>query len=108
MYEHKKGATLSLAGVISAPVGGTLPDFSDWTASSQIRLLDGTLVATLNVTWLAVATGRLRIYSNNTSNWPVGMAQIDVKFALNSTGETVYSNTQPIQIVQGITTSVNP
>lgn len=28
MYEHKKGATLSLAGAITATAGETLPDFS--------------------------------------------------------------------------------
>lgn len=103
MYEHKRGATLSLAGAIVATAGETLPNFTDWSGSSQIRMLNGTLVESLQVTWLDVATGKLKVYSNDTADWPTGVAEIDVKFTLTSTGETIYSKTQPILIVKGVT-----
>jgi hypothetical protein len=102
MYEHKKGATLSLAGSLTPPAGGTLPSFTGWTGSCQIRMLNGNLVETLEFTWLNVNTGTLRIYKLDTSLWPVGVAEIDVKFTSPS-GETLFTSTQQISIVKGIT-----
>ena len=103
MYEHKIGATLSLAGAIVATAGETLPDFSTWVGSSQIRMLNGTLVESLVVSWVDVSTGKLKVYSNDTADWPAGVAEIDIKFTSTTTGQKVYSKTQQILLVKAVT-----
>ena len=102
MYEHKKGATLSLAGAITATAGETLPDFSGTVISSQIRMLNDTLVAELEAGWVDVATATVKIYKKDTTGWPIGVAEIDVRFT-NLAGEVLFTSTQPVNITKGVT-----
>lgn len=102
IFEHKQGATLSLAGAITPSVGETLPDFTGWVPTAQIRMLDDTLVDTLEASWVDVATGSLRVYKKVTTGWPVGVAEIDVRFA-NLAGNVLFTTTQPVRIVKHIT-----
>jgi hypothetical protein len=101
-YLHKKGATLSLAGSIVATEGDTLPDFTGVVPSGQIRMLDDTLVDTLEVSWLDVATRSLKVYKKNTAGWSEGLAEIDIKF-VNIAEEVLFTTTQQIVVVKGVT-----
>lgn len=102
MFQHKRGETLSLAGSITATDGEDLPSFLGWVGSAQVRLLDGTLVADLEVSWLDVEQGFLKVYKKDTQNWPLGVAEIDIKF-VNTEGETLFTTTKPFTIVREVT-----
>lgn len=102
IYQHKKGATLSLAGVITATAGETIPDFTGTAVSSQIRMLNDTLVDTLDAVWLDVTTRSVKVYKKDTTAWPVGVAEIDIKFT-NPADEVLFTSTQPVNIVKGVT-----
>ncbi len=102
MYEHKKGATLSLAGAITTTAGETLLDFTGTVISAQIRMLNDTLVDELEASWVDVATASLKVYKKDTTGWPVGVAEVDVKFT-NLAGETLFTTTQPVNISKGVT-----
>lgn len=102
MYQHKKGATLSLAGVITATGSSTLPDFTGTVGTSQIRLLNDSLVDTLTVEWLDIATRSVKVYKKDTQAWPLGVAELDIKFT-NTAGEVLFTSTQAVEIVKGIT-----
>ena len=102
IFEHKQGATLSLAGAITPSVGGVLPDFAGWVPAAQIRMPDGGLVETLEASWVEVATGKLKLYKQVTACWPVGVAEIDVRFT-NRAGDVLFTTTQPVRIVKHIT-----
>ena len=101
-YQHKVGATLSLAGTITATAGGVVPDFSGTTIASQIRKFDGTLVDTLEASWLNVAERTLKLYKADTSAWPAGVAEIDIKFT-TPTGEVLFTTTQAINLLKRVT-----
>lgn len=64
-------------------------------------MLDGTLVEDLEVSWLDVGEGSLKVYKKETSDWPTGIAEIDIKF-VNLQGEVIFTGTQPMTIVKEV------
>lgn len=99
IYEHKRGATLDLSGQLK-PVGNAPTDFTNWIGKAQIRTLSDELIATLQFTWLDVVTGALRIRSTASSSaWPLGVAEVDVKFETPA-GDFLYTTTQQVMIVR--------
>ena len=102
IYQHKRGATLSLAGVITESGTASIPDFTGTIGTSQIRMLDDTLVDALSVEWLDINTRAIKVYKQDTTAWPIGTAEIDIKFTTLN-GDVLFTSTQPIEIVKGIT-----
>lgn len=99
VYEHKRGATLDLSGRLS-PTDGQTQDFTNWIGKAQIRTLGDVLIDTLVFTWLNAATGDLRIRSSGPSSaWPLGVAEIDVRFETPA-GDFLYTTTQQIMIIR--------
>lgn len=104
IYEHKRGATLDLSGIIS-PVGTTtIPDFTGWNGSASIRSLNDNLISNLEFIWLDRATGAVRIRGDETlsATWSLGVAELDIRFATNN-GDVLLTTTQQIMIVKEIT-----
>lgn len=104
IYEHKRGATFDLSGVIT-PVGNTpTPDFTGWSGSAQIRSLNDNSIATLTFSWLDRVTGAVRITCDEslTIAWPLGVAELDVRLN-SSNNDVVITSTQQIMVVKEIT-----
>lgn len=80
VHEFARGA--SFEAVMSLPVN--VPDsyFADWQALSQIRregnLTKEGLIGDLTFKWLGPR--EFVLSSNDTDNWPLGMAELDVLF----------------------------
>jgi hypothetical protein len=80
-YTMKRGATLSLAGSLSlpAPTGA-------WSATAQVRTMDGILVEDLTATVTSLGGGQYNIQavgnSQKTSDWPINERLLcDIRFA---------------------------
>lgn len=102
IYEHKRGATLDLSGQLT-PTSGQSPNFTNWIGKAQIRTLNDTVIATLQFSWLNEVTGALRVRSvGSTSDWPLGVAEVDVKFETPA-GDYLYTTTQQVAIVREAT-----
>jgi hypothetical protein len=104
LYSHKRGATLDLSGQIKpAAVGEAVPDFTNWIGSAQIRRQDDSLADTLVFQWVDVAQGLVRVYKTETATWPLGPAEIDIRFTNSNDSSKVFTTTQQIMIVKEIT-----
>ncbi len=102
IYEHKRGATLDLSGRLT-PTEGQSTNFTNWIGKAQIRTLNDEVIATLTFSWLNELTGDLRIRSSSPTNgWPLGVAEVDVKFETPA-GDYLYTTTQQIMIVREAT-----
>ena len=98
MITLKQGITFDCVLVMPA----IYPDgyFLGWTLQSQIRTTAQKLIQTLTATWIdpTTATRNLRLFSNATTNWPVGIHDFDAKLT-SSTGElVVVTETQQIEV----------
>lgn len=99
VYEHKRGATLDLSGRLT-PTDGQTANFTNWVGKAQIRTLGDVLIDTLEFTWLDAVNGDVRIRSSGlTSAWPLGVAEIDVRFETPA-GDFLYTTTQQVLIVR--------
>lgn len=99
-----RGDTFLFAGPVSAKVNGVeTTDLTDWTARSQIRTSDGTLISELVVTWLTRSPAALQVESPDpTTDWPIGDAKIDVEFT-TPTGKIVSTAPQTFKIGTDVT-----
>jgi hypothetical protein len=103
-YTHKRGATLDLSGKITTSVvGEVVPDFTNWVGAAQIRRQDDSLADNLVFEWLDVAEGLVRVHKTDTSTWPLGPAEIDIRFTNSNDSSKVFTTTQQIMIVKEIT-----
>lgn len=102
-YTHKRGMSFDMAGAIELEDGETIIDFSNWVGSAQIRTVSGDLVTALDFEWLDVAQRLVRVSKLNTATWPVGLAEIDVKFTNQADSTVLLSMTQPILIEREVT-----
>jgi hypothetical protein len=101
-YQHKRGATLSLSGAITSTEGEDLPDFAQWVPTAEIRLLNDTVVDTIEVEWLDEVEGTIKLFKKDTKAWPLGIAEIDVRFT-DAEGAVVLTTTESLTIVKEIT-----
>lgn len=98
--EHKRGATFSWAGTVRLPAG-------TWTATSQVKMPDGSAIENLVVTLLQPVspsldhTISLYAWAVQTSLWPLGNAICDIRFTAGT--EVIYCPTFEIQIVEVVT-----
>ena len=97
---------------VSIPQGGTFevlasipmnfPDghFAAYATQSQLRSLAGGLISTLQLSWADPLTTRvLKLRSNDTATWPIGMAQFDILFT-SPTGDRTYTSKQPVLVTK--------
>lgn len=97
----KTGATLSLAGTVSLPTG-------TWTATSEVKTLDGTLVDVLSVTLAAPVSPStlwtIQLFADAavTETWPLGMLNCDIRY-IDAGGNVIYTPTFQFNMVQEIT-----
>ncbi len=100
----KRGGDLSV--VMSLPSYVETGHFSDWTPTVQLRRFQNDtpkgFIADLTFAWLDQAEARaFRITGNNTDNWPLGLAELDVLFT-SPLGKKVNTQTVVIKIDRGI------
>lgn len=98
------GSTFDYSGKATVQLNGVfVKNFTDWTATSQIRDLQGELIATLAVTWLNAYQGHMRVrFVGSTLNWPLGNAIMDIVFT-DSAGNVAATEPAVIQIYRGAT-----
>lgn len=102
--QFKRGDSFDFSGPVSATFNGAaVTDFTGWTARSEIRTPQGTLIASLTCTWLDAAEGLLRVYFPNlTTGWDLGPAVMDVEFT-DPNGIIASTETQTFSVVRGVT-----
>ena len=104
--EFIRGSTFS--AVVAIPQETPADFFVGWPLKSQIRRRkngeDYGLIQELEVNWVNddTETRQLLLYCKDTSKWPLGLAEVDVRFK-SPDGEIVQSSHVPFKIVRGIT-----
>lgn len=101
---HKRGDTFDYADQLAMTVDGVaVTDFTGMTGASQLRNNAGSLVASLQFTWLDAAQGLFRVRSTApTDTWPVGLLLHDVQLT-TAAGDVVSTATEIIQLVGDVT-----
>jgi hypothetical protein len=94
-FEHKHGSTFRAE--IAATVNGDPLDLSTTTITSQIRAAQGSFrVPGVVVDMIDVTTGKFAVVAKDTTQWPVGMLEWDVRMTgaddTVSSTETVFIN----------------
>lgn len=104
MQTHKRGDTFDVSGVVTLTDNGTpLTDMTGWTGASQLKSTTNGVIASLVFTWQDAAQRLCRITApSGTSGWPIGVVQMDIQFT-SPAGDKVSTQTQQIQIVEGVT-----
>ena len=104
LYQHKRGDTFELSGVIDAKHQGQLvPDLTGWVGKSQLRKQSGVLIADLVFTWIDAAQRVCNIkHSGSTADWPICAAQMDIEMT-SPDGYVVSTQTAEINIARDIT-----
>lgn len=95
----KRGDTFQLELSVSnnaAPV-----NITGWVIASQVRT-KSRLISTLAVEYTDPALGIYRLRDNNTSDWPLGLLQCDIKYTTDD-GQVAHSETFEIDVQRGIT-----
>jgi hypothetical protein len=101
-FEHKRGDTFDFSGFIEVETpDGVLNDLTGWTAKSQVRTIHDVLVANLEVTWLDIETGKIRVRAQDTTAWPLCEAEIDIQLT-SPGGDLVSTKTNRFEIVRDI------
>lgn len=94
----------SFEAVMSLPLSVEEDYFLTWQALSQIRaegnLTSGGLIGDLELKWLGPR--QFLLSSDDTDNWPLGMAEFDVLFSSNQ-GRRIRTKTLRINIKAGQT-----
>ena len=98
MMEWKRGATFSAHCTYTPPEGG-LETLEGATITSQIRA-SGSLVADLTAS-LAVDGLSFDLTADETDDWPVGVAEWDVRIEIE--GTVYYTTTVPLRILRQVT-----
>lgn len=75
-------------------------DLTGYAVTSQVRDVNGFLVATLPIT-MTLAAGTGTVFVADTSSWPRGMLRCDVRVA--SASVTLFTETFSIQVNHGVT-----
>lgn len=79
--------------------------FVGWTVSSEVRNpADGSLVASLEASWVNPATTRqLRLLKIDTKAWPIATLEFDVQFVRSVDGYTLSTATSKIKVTKDCT-----
>lgn len=96
-----RGATLDIA--VRIPDGFADGHFAGWTPTAQLRTYADALIATLDAQWVDAAETRyIQLHAADTSAWPVGPAQFDVRLT-SPTGVRLQTTMATLQISKGVT-----
>lgn len=102
-YAHKRGDTLDLAGPINITLDGEpVPSLEGWTGRSQLRAINGALIADLGFEWIDAAQRLCRLRVADTLAWPIAPAEFDIELT-SPAGDRVSTPTTRIDIVKDIT-----
>jgi hypothetical protein len=100
--DHIRGASFTRLMEIPEAFGDGY--FVGWTVSSQVREPGGKLVGVLVCEWLNPATTRhLKLRQVDTTAWPAGELDCDVKFVRTADGEVIKSTTARFTVGAGET-----
>lgn len=112
MHTHKQGDSWSTVGqaTIKDLTTGELVDLTDWQIASELRTPGGELIAAFDCAYTGtttdpatqVQTQTFTHIATTTSNWPVGLAELDVQFTSPS-GQVVSTDTQVIKVLRDVT-----
>ena len=95
------GATLDIAVRIAD--GFADGYFAGWVPTSQLRTYADVLIATLDAQWVdAAATRYIRLRATDTSGWPQGPAQFDVRLT-SPAGVRLQTKKATLPITKGVT-----
>jgi len=96
-----RGATLDIA--VRIPDGFADGYFAGWVPTAQLRTYADALIATLDAQWVDAAITRyIRLRAADTSGWPPGPAQFDVRLT-SPTGVRLQTTTATLPITRGVT-----
>ena len=96
-----RGASLDIA--VRIPDGFADGYFAGWVPTSQLRTYADVLIATLDAQWVdAAATRYIRLRAADTSGWPTGPAQFDVRLT-SPAGARLHTTTATLPITKGVT-----
>lgn len=98
--KHKIGSSFEY--FVDIPEG--FPDgyFSGWALKSQIRDRAGRLIAEVSATWADSATRTINLFVADTSEWPVGVAELDIRLS-SGTAKVLTTETVVVELVRGVT-----
>lgn len=104
----KRGGDFSI--ILTLPSYVQPDHFADWTATAQVRKYqnDGAsgFIANLVFEWLPDSQHLgFRLTNEDTDNWPLGLAEMDVLFT-SPTGKKTQTQTVIFKIDRGITRQV--
>ena len=95
------GATLDIA--VRIPDGFADGYFAGWVPTAQLRTYADVLIATLDAQWVDAADTRyIRLRAPDTSGWPQGPAQFDVRLT-SPAGVRLQTTTATLPITKGVT-----
>ena len=95
------GATLDIA--VRIPDGFADGYFAGWVPTSQLRTYADVLIDTLDAQWVDAADTRyIRLRAADTSGWPQGPAQFDVRLT-SPAGVRLQTTPATLSITKGVT-----
>lgn len=105
-FEFKRGATFMV--VMNLPESVPLNYFDGWNPEAQIRKANNDnqsgFIDDLTFEWADIETSRqFTLTCEDTSKWPVGAAEIDVKFTSMTNGRVATTKTVKLNITRNIT-----
>lgn len=104
-HYHKIGDVWDMSGEVSVTEdGAVLPDMTGWVPSSQLRTLNGTLIATFTCSWVDATQRLVRVRAINTGSWPAGPAIFDLRFT-SPTGDSISTSTEQVMLYAGATSA---
>lgn len=100
--DHIRGASFTRLMEIPAMFGDGY--FVGWVVTSEVREPGGKVVAAPTCEWLdPVTTRNLKLRVADTSAWPAGELDIDIKFVRTSDGEVIKTTTARFTVGAGVT-----
>lgn len=103
LFRHKRGATFDMTGQIVASGTTVAPSFTGLVGSAQVRTLSDTLVDNLTFQWVDINQRIVRISKESTASWPLGVVELDIRFADVLSNVYVYTETVQFQVVKDVT-----
>lgn len=102
MLRLKRGDTLALLGVAQND-DGSIFDLTGSTVTSQVRTVQGTLVADLDVVITDAPAGEFTLGATAaaTATWPVGKLVCDVRWAEDE--DAIHTETFELIVVEAVT-----
>lgn len=103
-FVFKAGSTFDVSGPIVLKDNGVqITDLTGFVVTSEIRRPDGSLVATLDASWLDATKCLVRLRATeSTRNWPEGIVNIDIML-VSPTGESIATDTEQFKVERGVT-----